>query len=120
MSKKYFINNVDQLLGEVMVGELNKGEEESEVSIMGTFSVASCQDPPLKGMKKILKRYKPKLFRKKLLEECDTMVYSIQDKEDILFGLECLKWQPIEDQKLLVVVSNVLSWGGSRQKKVKV
>jgi hypothetical protein len=43
-------------------------------------------------MKKILKRYKPKLFRKKLLEECDTMIYRIEDAEDIKFGIDCVKW----------------------------
>jgi adenylate kinase len=93
MSKKYFINKVDSLLGEVLLQELVKGEEEGgETSIMGSFVDAKREDPPLKGMKKILKRYKPKLFRKKLLEECDTMIYSIEDVDDIRFGIECLKW----------------------------
>jgi adenylate kinase len=63
-------------------------------------------------MKKILKRYKPKLFRKKLLEECDTMIYRIEDGEDIKFVIDCLKWVNLEEPKQLVVISNVLSWGG--------
>ena len=32
-----------------------------------------------KGIKKILKREKPKLFRKKAIEECDTFIYNINE-----------------------------------------
>lgn len=120
MSKKYFINNVDSLLGEVILQELVRGEDDEGPSIMGTFSDKDRLDPPLKGMRKILKRYKPKLFRKKLLEECDTMIYAIQDEEDIRFNLECLKWQPLEDQKTLVILSNVLTWAGKSKKEVVI
>ncbi len=87
---------------------------------MGTFQDKDSVDPPLKGMRKILKRYKPKLFRKKLLEECDTMIYAIEDEEDIRFNLDCLKWQPIEEQKTLVVISNVMTWAGKSKKEVVV
>jgi hypothetical protein len=41
MSKKYFINNIDSLIGELLLKELIKeGEEEAGPSIMGTFSDA--------------------------------------------------------------------------------
>ena len=59
---------------------------------MGTWiDKNSLKEPPART-KKILKRYKPKLMRKKLLEECDTYIYDIDDKEDIEFMIECLKW----------------------------
>ena len=113
MSKKYFINNVDLLVGSVLLSELVKADDEdSSPSIMGTFSIPDRDDAPLKGMRKILKRYKPKLFRKKLLEECDTLLYSIDHVDDLRFAVECLKWQPLEEPKLLVIVSNILSWAG--------
>lgn len=31
----------------------------------------------MKGIKKILKREKPKLFRKKAIEECEVYIYNI-------------------------------------------
>jgi len=52
-----------------------------------------------KGIKKILKRYKPKLMRKKMLEECDTYIYDIKDKQDIDIAIENMKWTPLEDTK---------------------
>jgi hypothetical protein len=41
------------------------------------------------GVKKILKREKPKLFRKKAIEECEVYVYSLDQTEisDIEFGI---------------------------------
>ena len=100
MSKKYFINNVDGLLGQQLIRELMKEEEGEQVGpqIMATYSDSMRQDVP-KGIKKILKRYKPKLMRKKMLEECDTYIYDIKDKSDIDIGIQNMKWTPLEDNK---------------------
>ena len=43
---------------------------------MATYTDNNRLDVP-KGFKKILKRYKPKLSRKKLLEECDVYIYDL-------------------------------------------
>ena len=41
------------------------------------------------GIKKILKREKPKLFRKKAIDECEVYVYNLNQTEisDIEFGI---------------------------------
>ena len=49
---------------------------------MCTVRVPVDKKPPgswfiMKGIKKILKREKPKLFRKKAIEECEVYVYNI-------------------------------------------
>lgn len=43
---------------------------------MGTYIENSRLDKG-KGVKKILKRYKPKLAKKKMLEECDVYIYDL-------------------------------------------
>ena len=79
MSKRYFINNIDTAVGGALFSELTKvpeGEEPPEPIHMGTHTDPNCVIKP-KGLKKLLKRYKPKLSRKKMLEECDVYVYDL-------------------------------------------
>jgi len=54
--------------------------------------MCTVRDPNLpkpRGIKKILKRDKPKLSRKKMLEEADVYVYNVDatDLSDVNFGL---------------------------------
>lgn len=88
MSKRYFINNLDGLIGNSIISELTKpqGEEgdepeEIEPTHMGTYLDHERLDKG-RGVKKILKRIKPKLSRKKLLEECDVYVYDLNSMVD--------------------------------------
>lgn len=72
MSKKYFINNLDTAFGQALISELVK-EPTEDPPHMCTVRVPVDQKPQgiswiIKGIKKILKREKPKLFRKKALE----------------------------------------------------
>lgn len=53
MSKKYFINNIDTLIGENLLKEICK-EEGGEYNIMGTYMDRTKIAKP-KGIKKILK-----------------------------------------------------------------
>lgn len=76
MSKRYFINNLDGLIGNEIIKELTKGDEEIEPVHMGTYLEQTRLDKG-RGVKKILKRYKPKLARKKMLEECDVYIYDM-------------------------------------------
>ena len=81
MSKKYFINNLDTPFGQALISELVKEPTEDPVH-MCTVRVPVDNKPQgswfiMKGIKKILKREKPKLFRKKAIEECEVYVYNI-------------------------------------------
>lgn len=65
MSKKYFINNIDTDFGKALLEELVKEPTEDPLH-MGT--TRSTIDAKPNGIKKIVKREKPKLFRKKIIE----------------------------------------------------
>lgn len=59
-------------------------EDTEEGVHMATYKDDTRLDVP-RGFKKILKRYKPKLSRKKMLEECDVYIYDLHhcDEKDI-------------------------------------
>jgi len=97
-SKRFFINNIDTLISEALLKELTKGEEEGDPVHMATYIQDSRLDKP-KGIKKILKRIKPKLSRKKMLEECDVYVYDMHfcDFKDIEYGVSIFKNATLEE-----------------------
>ena len=68
MSKRYFINNIDSLVGNAILKELTKGEEELEPVHMGTYGKDPKRTDKPRGIKKILKREKPKLSKEKMDE----------------------------------------------------
>ena len=78
MSKRYFINNLDTRIGRALLAELVK-EPVDEPTHMCTMKNENVQKP--NGIKKILKRAKPKLSKKKMLEECDVYVYSLEETD---------------------------------------
>lgn len=65
MSKKFFINNLDTDFGQALFSELVKEPTEDPLH-MCTVRVPVDSKP--NGIKKILKRDKPKLFTKKMIE----------------------------------------------------
>jgi adenylate kinase len=71
------------------------------------------------GIKKILKREKPKLFRKKMMEECDVYIYDINSSErsDIEFGVDVMS-KNTEEGRIFILVSDIMVWSGNG-KKVK-
>ena len=72
------------------------------------------------GVKKILKRYKPKLSRKKMLEENDVWIYDLSSLADLKFAIDILtQLSTLEEPKVLVLISDIRTWG-STPKKVKV
>lgn len=69
------------------------------------------------GIKKVLKREKPKLFRKKVIEECEVYVYNLDQTEisDIQFGIETMQ-KPFEQNKVFILVSDIMAWSDSARK----
>lgn len=117
MSKRYFINNFDTFLGKALVSELIK-EDVEEPTLMATYRDSSKVEKP-KNFKKILKREKPKLSRKKMLEECDVFVYDLHtsDQYDVNFVVDMFRNATLEESKVLVLVSNVMVWGSTARKE---
>jgi adenylate kinase len=98
MSKRYFINNVDKLIGDALLRELTKGEDEIERLHMATYFDQQRIDKG-RGVKKILKRWKPKLSRKKMLEEIDVYVYDLHssDARDVEYGASIFENATLEE-----------------------
>jgi adenylate kinase len=117
MSKKYFINNLDTPFGQALLNELVKEPTEDPVH-MCTVRVPVPVKPS--GIKKVLKREKPKLFRKKVIEECEVYVYSLDQTEltDIDFAIETMG-KPFEDNKVFILVSDIMVWSNSPRKVKK-
>ncbi|KAL4510745.1 hypothetical protein ABPG72_004899 [Tetrahymena utriculariae] len=119
MSKRYFINNHDSIIGQQILKELTKEETEDPVHMV-TYMDHSKRDRP-KGVKKVLNRHsKPKLMRKKMLEECDVYIYDLHfgDLDDVLFGGNILDKATLEEQKTLILISDVMVWNQT-PKKIK-
>lgn len=88
---------------------------------MATYTDTYRTDKP-KGVKKILKRYKPKLSRKKMIEECDTYIYDLHRDEDVAdfqFAYDLLSSIKLEDPKTLIIISNVMVWANTPRKEKK-
>lgn len=79
---------------------------------MATYLEQSRLDKP-KGIKKILKRNKPKLSRKKMLEECDVYIYDLHfgDFSDVEYGVGIFNNATLEEPKVFVLISDVMVWG---------
>ena len=83
---------------------------------MGTYTdlLRKDKDP---GVKKILKRNKPKLSRKKMLEENDVWIYDTSNQTDLTFATDILEQIPtLEEPKVLVLVSDIRTWGATPRK----
>ncbi|CAD8042976.1 unnamed protein product [Paramecium primaurelia] len=119
MSKRYFINNLDSPLGQEFYSQLVKEDTEEGVH-MATYKIDDPNKMPPKGFKKILKRYKPKLSRKKMLEECDVYVYDVASatQQDLDFVCDIFRNSKttLEEQKVLILVSTVLTWSAMPDK----
>lgn len=103
MAKRYFINNHDSVIGKEILKELTK--EEAEEGIHMVTYMDHSKTERVKGVKKVLNRHdKPKLMRKKMLEECDVYIYDLHfgDLDDVLFGGNVLHKATLEEAKVFV------------------
>lgn len=125
MSKRYFINNIDTFIGQQLLHELYKPSDDQEAVDSSDFKIMATYTTPHRldkqpGVKKILKRYKPKLSRKKMLEENDVWIYDLSSYSDLKFAVDILTQLPtLEEPKVLVLISDVRTWGAT-PKKIRV
>lgn len=69
-------------------------------------------------MRKILKRWKPKLSRKLMLEEIDVYVYDLHfcDLKDVEYGASIFNNSELTDPKVFVLISDVMCWKNTPRK----
>ncbi|CAI2386648.1 unnamed protein product [Moneuplotes crassus] len=129
MSKKYFINNLDTYIGDALFQEIRNdvtedGEINEEANIMyGTYFEKDSSEKP-QGIKKMLKRGKPRLAMK-YISDCDVIIYDLHrgDPRDIELALGAFEKYKIEEEaeeKVLILISSVAVWKNTEPKLVEI
>lgn len=119
MSKKFFINNLNTYVGQALFSKIrNDKDEEGEPvedcnQIFGMYIDKDSSEKP-EGIKKMLKRSKPRLAMK-YISECDVIIYDLHEGnlKDVDFALNALTKYPGEEeaeQKVLIIISTLQAW----------
>ena len=130
MSKKFFINNLNTYIGNCLFEEIrNDITEDGEVNddaniIYGTYVDKDSSEKP-EGVKKMLKRSKPRLAMK-YISECDVIIYDLHSGNprdlDLAFG--ALDKYKIEDEesegKILIIISSLAVWKNTEPKLIEI
>ena len=125
MGKKFFINNLNTYIGNALFSEIrNDVSEEGEVNedanlIFGTYINKDSSEKP-NGVKKMLKRSKPRLAMK-YISECDVIIYDLHsgNPKDIDLALGAFDKYKIEEEadgKVLILISSVAVWKNTEPK----
>jgi len=88
--------------------------------IFGTYIDKDSSTKP-EGIAKMLKRSKPRLTMK-YISECDIIIYDVHsgNPKDVELALEAFKKYPIEEEKILILISSVAVWKNTPPKLVEV
>lgn len=117
MAKKIYINDLNTYIGAALHHELRNDTKENDTpnEIFGSYIDKDLSDKP-QGIKKMLKRSKPKLMRKKI-SECDIIIYDLHygNPNDVLGGLEAMK-KTGEEEKIFILISSLLLWDSTGAK----
>lgn len=78
--------------------------------IYATYIDKDSSAKPL-GVAKMLKRSKPRLAMK-FISECDVIIYDLHtgNPKDVELAIEAFKKYPIEEEKVLILISSVAVW----------
>lgn len=120
MAQKFYINNLDTYTGRALFNELrNDGPDNDSPNLMyGSYIGQDSSEKP-QGIKKMLKRCKPRLMRK-YISECDVIIYDLHygNPKDVLAGLDAMK-KTGEDEKIFILITSLLAWDASGKKMVE-
>ena len=121
MAKRIFINNLNTYIGQALFNELRNDTEDNEDPnlIFGTYIEKDSSEKPA-GVKKMLKRSKPRLAMK-YISECDIIIYDLHagNPKDIEMATTALKKYNYETEKVLLLVSSVMMWKNTEPKLVE-
>lgn len=128
MSKKIFINNINTYIGNTLFEEIGgsldaEGNEVDGNLIYGTYVDKDSSEKPV-GIKKMLKRSKPRLAMK-YISECDVIIYDMHtgNPRDIEMALQAFEKYKVEEDsepKILILISSVAVWKNTEPKLVEV
>mmetsp|Transcript_12795 Transcript_12795/g.23831 ORF Transcript_12795/g.23831 Transcript_12795/m.23831 type:complete len:738 (-) Transcript_12795:6-2219(-) len=118
---RIFLNNANSYVGQALLAELRPTPEEFEegagnVLITTLDPRLPTEKPP--GVKKVLNRAKPNLF-KKYLFECDAVVYDLHssDLDEVYKYITILKEAKLDDPKVFILISSLMTWGSTSAKQ---
>ena len=101
--------------------EEGEGNPDANV-IFGTYIDKDSSEKP-SGVKKMLKRSKPRLAMK-YLSECDLIVYDLHSgkPDDVRLALAALQKHKGEegDEKVLILISSLMAWQGTARKQEEI
>lgn len=122
MSQGVFINTLNTYIGTALYEEfLGEKPEESEWTIYSTYFEKEESTKP-SFVKKMMKPIsKPGLFRKYILEKFDVMIYDMHSGRlsDLKQCIKALTKAPLEKEKIVIMISSILSWGKTEHKMVE-
>lgn len=122
MSQGVFINTLNTYIGTALYEEfLGEKPEDSEYTIYSTYFEKEESTKPL-FVKKMMKPIsKPGLFRKYILEKFDVMIYDMHSGRlaDLKQCIKALTKAPLEKEKIVIMISSILSWGKTEPKMVE-
>ena len=122
MSRGVLINTLDTYIGSALYEEfLGENPSESAYELYGTWHSKDESSKPA-FVKKMLKRSKPVLFRKYMREKMDCYIFDLHSGrlDDLKWAVWALTNEPLDSEKTLIVISSVLSWGGTEPKMMEV
>ncbi len=122
MSRGVLINTLDTYIGSALYEEfLGENPSESAYELYGTWHSKDDSSKPA-FVKKMLKRSKPVLFRKYMREKMDCYIFDLHSGrlDDLKWAVWALTNEPLDSEKTLIVISSVLSWGGTEPKMMEL
>ena len=124
--KVYFINNVNTMVGQSLAEEirndhllLDMSPETAPLqhSILGTIDDKSGAPVP-SGINKIVRKQKIRHWKKYLLAS-DVAIFDLltSSLDEVMNAIHVLKTQDYEEEKTLILISNVITWVNTPPKK---
>lgn len=129
MSKKFFINNLNTYIGSCLFEEIrndiNEDGSQNDDSnvIFGTYVDKDSSEKP-EGVRKMLKRSKPRLAMK-YISEWDVIIYDLhsgnpRDLDLALGAFEKYKFEEDAESKVLILISSVAVWKNTEAQLVEI
>lgn len=122
MSQGVFINNLNTYIGTALYEEfLGEKPEESDWAIYSKYYEKEDSSKPAFIKKMMKTKSKKGLFRKYILEKFDVLIYDLHcgALDDLKQGIAALMKDPLEKEKVVIIISSVLSWANTEFKMIE-
>ena len=122
MSQGVYINTLNTYIGTALYEEfLGENPAESDWAIFSSYFEKEDSTKPAYIKKMMKLKSKPGLFRKYMLEKFDILIFDMHSGrlDDLKMSIKALTKTPLEKEKIVIMISSVLSWAGTEHKMVE-